>query len=555
MGSAQSVLQLSHPVNPVFLCGAPMAGVMDSKPGVNLMPFGLCKSPANPVVAAATAAAGGKLQEMPCLPSIVSPWVNGKLDVSVKGAPAILDTSKCTCLWAGVIEVAVPGQKSVTCVASPTITEPEAPAATPKTGIGETKTAGAANPQTMRGGSATGSKKGTLAAILATLGGIFGARRAGDAETVASPDATVFTPADTVAETPQVAAPTKVPTEAAQKSSAASAGKSAGGTQGTLIVNVTGPTNASFGQKAEYQAHFNTNDVSDELRQQVRWGVNEVGVIDPEELTVKGDNIALVIREEWAGLNIRVTACVNSFSDKVGQKTKIARHPQAVANRAKVCASCKMKSDCKHVDNIYGRPITDADYIAAAKELGIDVALMKAIGKNESNGSGFYGEGKAKILYERHYMYNLLAKQKQYGSAKAMELQKECPTIVHKSPNVIRTGSFTKLKKAKEIDVGCAIQSCSWGRFQVTGDNYRWASYSTPQELEMAMNTCELLHFKFFVAYLKNKKGMLKALSDKDWEEIAYIYNGPQWKTHNPKYAGNLQENYNYFKNNTTETV
>ena len=48
------------PVNRVFT-GTPAANVMDHKPMANVMPFGMCKSLANPMVAAATAAAQGSL--------------------------------------------------------------------------------------------------------------------------------------------------------------------------------------------------------------------------------------------------------------------------------------------------------------------------------------------------------------------------------------------------------------------------------------------------------------------------------------------------------------
>jgi len=32
-----------------------------------------------------------------------TPWLNGKMNALVKGQPALLDSSKCMYLWAGVI--------------------------------------------------------------------------------------------------------------------------------------------------------------------------------------------------------------------------------------------------------------------------------------------------------------------------------------------------------------------------------------------------------------------------------------------------------------------
>jgi len=45
------------PTNMVFTSEMPDANIMDNIPLVNIMPFGMCMSPANPMVAAATAAA------------------------------------------------------------------------------------------------------------------------------------------------------------------------------------------------------------------------------------------------------------------------------------------------------------------------------------------------------------------------------------------------------------------------------------------------------------------------------------------------------------------
>jgi len=110
MGSFHSDLNVIQPVGSVCFGDSPMATIMDYKPMMNIMPFGQCKSLANPTVAAATAANYGRLQEMPCLPNIAVPWLNGKMDMLIKGQPALMDNCKCMCMWAGVIEIADDGQ-------------------------------------------------------------------------------------------------------------------------------------------------------------------------------------------------------------------------------------------------------------------------------------------------------------------------------------------------------------------------------------------------------------------------------------------------------------
>lgn len=86
------------------------ANIMDHVPMMNIMPFGMCTSPANPTVAAATAAALGVLTPMPCIPATASPWVPGSPTVLLCNQAALNNTSKLMCNWGGVIQFITPGQ-------------------------------------------------------------------------------------------------------------------------------------------------------------------------------------------------------------------------------------------------------------------------------------------------------------------------------------------------------------------------------------------------------------------------------------------------------------
>lgn len=110
-GAAPSSLVVL-PMNRV-LTQTPDANIMDNKPLVNILPFGMCSSPSNPAVIAATAAALGVFTPMPCVPVIPAPWIPGVPTVLIANMPALDNTCKLMCAWAGVIQITNPGQTTV----------------------------------------------------------------------------------------------------------------------------------------------------------------------------------------------------------------------------------------------------------------------------------------------------------------------------------------------------------------------------------------------------------------------------------------------------------
>jgi hypothetical protein len=110
-GAAPSTLSVL-PINRV-LSGTPVANIMDSKPLLNVLPFGMCMSMANPMVAAATAAALGALTPMPCIPVTPAPWMPGVPTTLIGNMPALDMNSKLMCNWGGMIQITAPGEFKV----------------------------------------------------------------------------------------------------------------------------------------------------------------------------------------------------------------------------------------------------------------------------------------------------------------------------------------------------------------------------------------------------------------------------------------------------------
>src|SRR6266481_7316683 len=112
MGMAPSSLVVL-PKNLVFTDQMPDANIMDHVPMVNIIPFGMCTSPANPTVAAATTAALGVLTPMPCIPATPAPWVTGAPTVLLGNFPTLDNVSQLQCIWGGVITFTTAGEVTV----------------------------------------------------------------------------------------------------------------------------------------------------------------------------------------------------------------------------------------------------------------------------------------------------------------------------------------------------------------------------------------------------------------------------------------------------------
>jgi hypothetical protein len=109
MGAAPQQLVVIPKGPPVMAGGMLVATVQDAVPFANILPFGICNSPANPASVAAKAAGA----TAPCTPVTVS-WTPGNPQVLVNGAPVVTASSTCNCaLGTGPITVVNPGQTTV----------------------------------------------------------------------------------------------------------------------------------------------------------------------------------------------------------------------------------------------------------------------------------------------------------------------------------------------------------------------------------------------------------------------------------------------------------
>jgi hypothetical protein len=97
------------PTGTPVTCDTPAGNIQAFAPMANIPTFGMCGTPSNPVVAAATAAKLGVFTPAPCIPATTSPWTPGATKVMIDGQPALHAGCTCMCMWGGVISITDPG--------------------------------------------------------------------------------------------------------------------------------------------------------------------------------------------------------------------------------------------------------------------------------------------------------------------------------------------------------------------------------------------------------------------------------------------------------------
>jgi hypothetical protein len=166
--------------------------------------------------------------------------------------------------------------------------------------------------------------------------------------------------------------------------------------------------------------------------------------------------------------------------------------------------------------------------------LGVEPAAVKAVTDVEAGGNGFLSDGRPKILFENYWFWKLT--NGAYGSC--MDISCD-----HWDRSWYKGGAaeYDRLNAAYSKDSAAALQSASWGAFQVMGFNYNSVGYPTIDAFIGDMLCGSAGHMRAFLGFVRNK-GLIPALQSKDWASFAYRYNGAGYKANN--YDGKMAAAY-----------
>lgn len=177
------------------------------------------------------------------------------------------------------------------------------------------------------------------------------------------------------------------------------------------------------------------------------------------------------------------------------------------------------------------------DLVVAAERLGVPLASIYAVNEVESKGKGFLDNGKPVILFERHIMYRQLATARNADDDPA-ELKRHADQLAIANPALVNpkpggyiggTAEHQRLAMARLIDDTAALESASWGAFQIMGFHWKRLGYASVQEFVAAMSAGESQQFDAFTRFIETDPVLHKALKARKWAEFAKLYNGPDY--------------------------
>lgn len=170
------------------------------------------------------------------------------------------------------------------------------------------------------------------------------------------------------------------------------------------------------------------------------------------------------------------------------------------------------------------------DLQQAADRLGVPLASVMAVNQVESRGEGFAANGRPVILFERHVMHARL-QANGLSEAEADALAAKHPALVNRKPGgyIGGTAEHQRLAQAQQIHYAAALESASWGLFQIMGYHWQRLGYFDAQHFADTMALSEAAQLDAFVSFIETDTALHKALKGKRWAEFARRYNGPAY--------------------------
>lgn len=189
--------------------------------------------------------------------------------------------------------------------------------------------------------------------------------------------------------------------------------------------------------------------------------------------------------------------------------------------------------------------LSQSDIEAVANANALPAATVRAVYKVESGGTGFWGL-RPKILFEGHVFWQRLAKRGRDPAVLAAGNEDVLYPKWDRTKYVGGPGEYARLEKARAIDPSAALESASWGLFQILGYHAADIGYGQVDRFVAAMEVNEGAHLEAFARFIAKRTfeghTLVHWLRERDWRRFARAYNGPGYAKN--KYDVKLKEAY-----------
>lgn len=197
--------------------------------------------------------------------------------------------------------------------------------------------------------------------------------------------------------------------------------------------------------------------------------------------------------------------------------------------------------------------LCDHDFADMAQRLGVEEAALRAVVEVEcSSRGGFLTDGRPRILFEGHIFWKQLLAR----GINPEPLAAAHPDILY--PRWTRThykggkGEWERFERAAAISPEAAVESASWGLFQIMGFHWKSCGCASPSDFRRRMESSEREQMALALKFLE-KTGIVRWLKTKDWCTFALRYNGSGYKAN--RYDERLAAAYRKFKEQEENTA
>jgi hypothetical protein len=176
--------------------------------------------------------------------------------------------------------------------------------------------------------------------------------------------------------------------------------------------------------------------------------------------------------------------------------------------------------------------LSQADIEAVAAQVDLSVPTVRAVYRVESGGSGFWGL-RPKILFEGHIFWRQLQARGKNPAALQAGFADVLFPKWDRTKYVGGPGEYPRLEKAQTLDSSAALESASWGLFQILGLHAKPLGYASVEEFVDQMYQNERAQLEAFARFLQKNsfggKSLAQLLRERDWATFARAYNGPMY--------------------------